>query len=178
MRYFTRGWANSELTDEEDATVRGAYEARLAEIGPRLPTSMADLRRVSLHDALIESVRWTPSLAELRLDLVAGDLEVGYRALHLTYRGAMLGKARTESLRNAASNREACVLYQEIDIVDDGLLVHRLLFWPNDEVTIEFNELGYVCEPRDGRRVTLGGAFVIADEEDDDEPGARIARAH
>jgi hypothetical protein len=63
-----------------------------------------------------------------------------------------------------ACNRDACVLYQEIDITDDGALAHRLLFWPSDEVTIEFNELEYVCAPRNDRRVTLGGAFVVEEE--------------
>jgi hypothetical protein len=127
-------------------------------------------RDVSLHDALIESVRWIPSLAELRLQLVAGTSEAGYHAIQLKYRGAMLGKSRVESLRNVACNREACVLYQEIDIADDGTLAHRLLFWPNDEVTIEFGELEYLSVPRDDCRVTLAGAFVVqlGDEEEED----------
>jgi hypothetical protein len=126
---------------------------------------MISLRRgVSLHDALIESVRWKPSEAELRLTLVAGTSGAGYQAVHLTYRGAMLGKHRVESLRNAACDREACVLYQEIDIEDDGTLVHRLLFWPRDEVTLEFRELEYACTPRNDRRVTLGGAFAVEEQ--------------
>jgi hypothetical protein len=100
---------------------------------------------------------------------VIGTSESGYHAVQLTYRGAMLGKSRVESLRNVACNREACVLYQEIDVTDDGTLVHRLLFWPNDEVTIEFGELEYVSAPRDDCRVTLAGAFVVelGDEEED-----------
>jgi hypothetical protein len=87
----------------------------------------------------------------------------------------MLGKRRIESLRNVACNRDACVLYQEIDIANEGALVHRLLFWPNDEVTIEFSDLEYVCVPRDDCRVTLGGAFVVLDG-DEGEDGARAAR--
>jgi hypothetical protein len=94
------------------------------------PLDVAEREGVSLHDALIDSVRWKPSLAELRVTLVAGTLEVSYETIDLIYRGARLGKHRIESLRNAACNREACVLYQEIDIDDDdGTLIHRLLFW-------------------------------------------------
>ncbi len=76
----------------------------------------------------------------------------------------MLGRSRIESLRNVASNRDACVLDQELDIADDGVLAHRLLFWPNEEVTIEFSELDYVSAPRDDCRVTLGHAFVVVEE--------------
>lgn len=170
MRYFTRGWANGELTDQEDEAVWKAYDARLGEIAPRLPPSITRLHDgVSLHDALIESVRWKPSAAELRLSLVGGTSEAGYQAIDLTYRGAMLGWHRLESLRNVACNREACILYQEIDIADDGALVHRLLFWPSDEVTIDFRELEYACVPRADCRVTLHGAFVIEDEDEDED---------
>lgn len=165
MRYFTRGWANGELTDDEVEKVREAYEKRLAEIASRLPSAVTRLEQgVSLHDALIESVRWTPSVAELRLTLVAGDLEVGYHAIQLTYRGAVLGNHRIESLRNVAHNREACVLYDEVDIADDGTLAHRLLFWPNEEVAIDFRELQYACTPRNDRRVTRGSAFMVDKE--------------
>jgi len=79
----------------------------------------------------------------------------------------MLGHSRIESLRNVACNREACVLYQEIDVADDGTLTHRLLFWPNDEVTIDFNELDYACAPRGDCRVSLPGAFVVEDEDEE-----------
>jgi len=169
MRYFTRGWANGELTEEEDDTLSRAYEARLTEITPRLPPSMVRLLEgASLHDAIIESVRWAPSQAELRLKLVCGASDVGYRGVQLTYRGAMLGKARIESLRNVANDREACILYQEVDIDEEGVLAHRLLCWPNAEVTIEFRELDYVSAPRDDRRVTLAGAFVVVEDGDDE----------
>ena len=167
VRYFSRGWANGDLSDEEDETVNRAYETRLAEIASRLPPPLTRLwQGVSLHDALIESVHWKPSVAELLLTLVAGTMETGYHTVHLTYRGAMLGKHRIDSLRSAARDREACILYQEIDIADDGMLVHRLLFWPRDEVTIDFRELDYACTPRNDCRVTLGGTFVEDDNED------------
>lgn len=162
MRYFTRGWANGELTEEEGAAVNAAYRARIAEIAPRLPPAMIRLRQgVSLHDAVIESVRWDPSRKRLRLALVAEALEVGYQLLELTYHGAMLGKARIDSLRNVVSNKGACVLYQELDISEDGDLVHRLLFYPNEEVTIDFRSLDYTSTPRADARMTFGGVFAI-----------------
>lgn len=161
MKYFTRGWANGELGDLETDRVREAYVARLEAIAAKLPPPMARLGAASLHDALIESVRWKPSAAELRVALVAGDSQTGYESVVLTYRGAMLGEPRIESLRRVARDREACVLYDEVDLADDGALVHRLLFWPNEELTIEFRELEYSSAPRPDRRLAPGSAFVV-----------------
>jgi hypothetical protein len=42
--------------------------------------------------------------------------------------------------------------------------VHRILFWPRDELTIEFRELRMEVTPRADRRVDLGPAY-LADEE-------------
>ena len=163
MRYFTRGWAVGDLTEEESDRASERYAARLDAIADRLSPPMARLRSgVSLHDALIESVRWNPQVAELRLTLVAGTLERGYHTVVLVYRGALLGVQRIESLRRAASNREACVLYNEIDVADDGTFVHRILFWPSEETTIDFRELEYLDTPRGDCRVHLAGAFVVA----------------
>jgi hypothetical protein len=38
------------------------------------------------------------------------------------------------------------------------------LFWPRDEVTIDFRELRLQITPRADRRVELGGAFVEIDD--------------
>lgn len=105
------GWANGEHTNEEDAAIRQGYRARLSEIEPRLPVAMLRLRdKTSLHDALIESVHWSPARAELPVSLVCEKVDTGYQTIPLTYHGALLGKRRVTSMRNAAQNKEACIL--------------------------------------------------------------------
>jgi hypothetical protein len=176
MRYFTRGWANGELGDAGEQ-IAEAYRRRLDEITPRLPESARVLaREINLHDAIIERVRWCPATRELSLELVAHVDRAGYRTIALTYLGALLGEQRLETLRMVARDRETEILYDEVDIDDDDnddLLVHRLLFWPRDELTIDFRELRLEVTPRDDKRVTLGGAFVEVQPADDDtsEPG-------
>jgi hypothetical protein len=165
MRYFSRGWANGELDDDEDKRAMDAYARRLDTITPRLPDPARKLARdVGLHDAIIGSVLWRPAVQELTLTLATGTSETGYYTVTLTYVGAMLGVRRVDTLRAVARDRETEVLYHEVDIEDDGLLVHRLLFWPRDELTIDFRELRLQVTPRADRRVEPGRAFV----EDDD----------
>jgi hypothetical protein len=165
MRYFTRGWANGELDDDDAERVKNAYRRNLDAIIPRLSEPARKLVcDVTLHDAIIECVRWRPVAMELTLTLATISDEAGYHTVTLTYLGAMLGSRRVDSLRAAARDRETGVLYDEVDIGDDGLLIHRLLFWPREELTIDFRELRLQITPREDRRVNLGGAFIEADE--------------
>jgi hypothetical protein len=170
MRYFSRGWVNGDLDDDECDQVSKAYEARLTEIAPRLPESLVRLaREVSLHDAVIESITWSPSLRVLTLELIAGDLQRGYHAATLTYSGALLGEQRLETLRSVGRDREACVLYDEVDLGTDGLLVHRILFWPREELTIDFEALELTVADRADRRVLMGNAFQEINAAEEDE---------
>ena len=168
MRYFTRGFTNGELDDDESDRVVAAYRQRLVDIAPRLAGAMLQLARdVDVHDAIIESVQWTPDSNELAVTLVAGAGERGCRSIALAYTGARLGRERIESLRRAALHRETQVLYREVDVDDDGLMVHRLLFWPCEEVTIEFDALRLDVAVREDSRVRLRGAFVESQSRDE-----------
>jgi hypothetical protein len=161
MIYFTRGWANGELSDVESEEVVAAYEKRLTEILPRLPKAFARLaREINLHDGIIEQVQWNPAEKLLRLSLVCGDLQNGYTLIEIMYGGALLGEPRIEALRRAACARDVVLLYDEVDIQPDGLLTHRLLFHPRDEVTIDFETVSLSALPRSDKRVNLGAAFI------------------
>jgi hypothetical protein len=138
---------------------------RLAKISPRLPPAMLRLaREVRLHDGLLESVRWSSKKKLLKLDLVCGQLERGYSLVELTYGGALLGEQRFNALKRAALSRETELLYDEVDISEDGLLCHRILCMSSS--------------PRPDRRVELLGAFCEAPVASEDQGlgAARFAR--
>jgi hypothetical protein len=123
MIYFTRGWANGEWSDVRSEEVGNAYEKRLAEILPSLPTALVRLaREISLHDGVIAQVEWRPAEKVLGLSLVCGDLQNGYALVEIIYGGALLGEQRIEALRRAACARDVELLYDEVDIQPDGLL--------------------------------------------------------
>lgn len=171
MRYFTRGWMSGELTDAETERTGEAYRARVAEIAPRLPPAMLRLTRdFSLHDALVERIVWNPTARCLRLSLVCGNVQRGHSLAQLTYDRAMLGQPRVDSLKRAAECRHTELVYDEVDVEDDGHLSHRLLFVPSEEVTIEFERFDMTVSPRPDRRVELLGPFL--EEGPDDEAGA------
>ena len=79
----------------------------------------------------------------------------------LTYSGALLGEQRLCTLRDVARDRETAILESEVDCDDDGGFSHRLLFWPRDELTIDFAGLSLEIADHEDRRVNLGGGFFV-----------------
>jgi len=169
MRYLTRGWAGGDLDDAECEAASAAYLARLDEIGDRLPPTVLRLaREINLHDAIVEWVHWAPIPKTLEISFVTSSDRHGRGAVLLTYRGALLGVQKVETLRRVARDREACVLYDEVDRNSSGELVHRLLFWPNEELGIDFAELELSVSERTDQRVNLNPYFIESIEDEDE----------
>lgn len=175
MRYFTRGWANGDLNDSEVEAVTAAYSARVAVIEDRLPEPMLRLARLgSLHDGVIEQVTWDPASKCLMLDLVTWTPSPSqhFQSVRLTVAGALLGQRRLDTLRAVAADRSSCILYWEVDVADDqdsaeAPLILRFLFWPREELSIDFAELTLDVVDRTDDRVRLHPYFVeIAPDED------------
>ncbi len=160
MKYFTRGWTNGELSDKEAEGMPELYRKHISEISPRLPPSIAKLAAINLHDTIIEQVRLNEKAKTFSFVLVAGDLQRGYWGVDLKYSGVQIGDSYLQILRERTRDRETCILYDELDAEDDGHFVHRLLFWPQGEISIWFLELAVNETRREDRRVHLGGSFI------------------
>ncbi|MBI5362462.1 MAG: hypothetical protein HZA53_04730 [Planctomycetes bacterium] len=166
MKYFTRGWVNGELDDDASEAVVVAYRRRLEAIMPSLPESVRRLaREVSLHDALVEQVRWRPHDRTLTLVFVVTCGPGAPGTARVVYEGALLGERRLDALRSVARDRDAVLLYDEVDLGEDGGLVHRLLFWPREEVTVDCRVVHVELAPRGDCRVELSPGFLIEDPE-------------
>jgi hypothetical protein len=166
MRYFTRGFVEGELGEDEQEQVRMAYARRLETILPELPAPLRELSGLSLHDGHVETVTWEPAARRLCLSLVAGHSR-RWRTVTLTYSGALLGERRIQTLRDVARDRSTQILADEVDREADGTFSHRLLFWPRDELTIDFTGLELVTAERPDDRVSLRPFFVEKSPEDD-----------
>lgn len=167
MRYFTREWADGLLSDEETDRASDAYRARLAEVRPLLPPGAGELADAELHDAVIDLVAWAPHARRLVVSWVAGDLQLGYVEVGSVYTGVTLGPEAVEALCDLARDRAAELMYDEVDLADDGSLRHRLLFWPRHEVVVEFTDVQVTVDPRPDRRVDPGQAFHEEGPEDE-----------
>jgi hypothetical protein len=164
MKWLTRGWHEGEFTDAESEQTRRAYWQHVERIAPGLEPSVAELaRKTNLHDAIIEVVHVYQREQRLVLTVVAGDQQAGYQAITLDYLGVKIGDHYMDVLRRRSRDRETELLCDEVDVEHDGGYVHRLLFWPEGEVSIAFEHLKMSSAARADRRTFLSGSFVEHD---------------
>jgi hypothetical protein len=172
MRFFTPEWHDADLSEEDTDAVFLAYEQHLEQIWPRLHATVRALAgTLSLNDALIRRVVLDRSGREVRLELRAGDDEIGYCDVDLTYLGAIVDASDVTRLAEAARDPETILLYDELDLAADDHdhdhdddedddseadgYVHRFLFWPFREIEILFSALAVRIAPRADGRVPL-----------------------
>jgi hypothetical protein len=149
VRFFTRAWHGGEMPDAEAEQVASAYEAHLAALGPRLPNDARRLwTEVSLHDALLRTVQRAANGFEMLFR--AGDNSTGYFDARLSYDDVKLSASDEQFLRNAVGRRDVELLYDEFDAAD-AHWVHRFLFWPYREVSIDFGVFTLAVTPAVGR---------------------------
>jgi hypothetical protein len=175
MKYFTRGWAHGEFTEDAANAIRESYWQRVEAIAPQLTAEASQLANdLVLHDALLAQVRWNAAAQDLALVLICGSSDDGYREIRLTYSGAELGDRPIAVLRERARDRMTELAYDEVDVDPDGTFVHRLLFEPEGELSIWFKDVAIDIADLADRRVELPDFFVEEapppDEGADDQP--------
>jgi hypothetical protein len=142
MKFFTREWANGDLPDERFADVRAKYWQHINSLLPNLPESVTQLaKQINLHDSLVRRVVLNRGTRNLALELRCGDLQTGYFDLDLIYSGVVLETLDFTTLVKRARDRQTELLYHEVDLNEDGNYAHRILFWPEGEISIIFSAL-------------------------------------
>jgi hypothetical protein len=155
VKYFTPSWAGlgdcdslavpPEVAQEEFQAVIDAYGKHVARLLPSVPPDLHDLvqGKISLHDGLVLDARLDDAGKDLRLLLRCGNCQDGYFDLELRY-GALREPRPTASQLEELLSLRAEALCTEFDRTEDGLLVHRILFWkppPYRELEMVFDEL-------------------------------------
>jgi hypothetical protein len=162
MRYFTRGWANGELSDEEEDSTPKAYWKHIEGLLPTVPAAVARLAKTNLHDGLIARVRLDRRRKTLVLVLIVrNDGDRSCSEITLNYAGVAMSDRYVETLTARARDRESCVLYDEIDSEPDGSYVHRFLFWPEGEISVWFRKFSLKKAKRPDARLQLAPYFVV-----------------
>jgi Protein of unknown function (DUF4085) len=159
MKFFTREWITSELKDEEFESVVPAYNRHLVKITPHLTPNLHNfVKTVNLHDGIIRRIVVDYTELILGLYLRCGDLQQGYYDLDIRYKDIQIDKAVVDTLAMAALNEKTEILYDELDITDDNKYIHRMIFYPDYEISIKFQDLEYEQIKKNNRD------FLIATE--------------
>ena len=166
MKYFTRGWHNGDLDDRTTEDVAQEYRKEIEDLSRTMSPAVRRLAmETDLHDAIIERVVLNEASRKLTMYLVAGDLQIGYNGVQIAYEDVRIDRCDVDVLEQRANDRCTCILSQEIGRSHDGHYIHKLLFWPEGEVSVSFRDLMLTVARRENRRVDLAGHFVAEDSE-------------
>jgi|tagenome__1003787_1003787.scaffolds.fasta_scaffold19850960_1 hypothetical protein len=146
MKWFTREWADCALDDDELERRRVDYQRHLESIGADLDGGAEQLLSVYLHDAQVRVCNLDED-ATLRLRALTGDLQRGYEWLSLQYHRAGIVGATIEDLSGRITEHGTELLYDEVDVCNDGRYEHRILMWPDGEFGVRFASLTVTREP-------------------------------
>jgi hypothetical protein len=175
MNYFTKEWASGGLEEEEWERAVPEYQAHIDSIiGKLSPSLNTFLNSISIHDALINHVDIDEEKSTVKIQLVNGDIQTGYRNLKMTYSGVDFLHLDLDKLAHLARDRRTELLYDEIDCLENGYFIHRILSYgryQNEnyiDIEFRFEDFTFVETPRADRTVDGGGdpIYFIDDDEE------------
>jgi hypothetical protein len=170
-------WFKDEAYADDDTDwprVLSAYAAHLAEIAPRLPANLVDLAtdpRMDLHDGRFRKVQVDRTARAVALVIDCGNLQVGYRRLHLRFDAANVVPDNSQLLAEAIGaefranhwhQRRSVTEIRavEVDLLPGDRFALRLRLWPFYEFAVEFSALSIRESPLAGRGPARAGRFV------------------
>lgn len=165
MKFLTKEIYDSWYSNHEDDRPLGAaYKAYQATVRnasaawPERVRALAELRGVD--DGLVVEVHHLRSLNRLILVLRCGHLQMGYYDLVLSYYDAEISPEHELTLARIARSSREEVFEQELEVAEDGRIVHRLMFHPGDWFAISCRELDWTSISRPNRELPqLGDRF-------------------
>ena len=144
MRFFTHEWALLEGPDAN--AVYTAYERVIRTASDKLGIRLEDfVREFDLRGSLVDRISSSKSCDDLRLELVIGDNQRGYSALHLSYLGGQITYSG-DSLIEALDARSTRIRFDEFDLEAGDKLHHRFLLWPKQRGEMEISCVGFSWE--------------------------------
>jgi hypothetical protein len=135
VKWFSNDWRGRMSCAQQDAVEReyAAHVAALRELGD---SSIVALLNLYLHDGQVHSTRLVDDRFEWRI--LVGDLQAGYEFVTIVYRGAEVLLGPDELGLDRLTDPDVEVLYDEVEPLADGSVMHRILLWPEGELWIRF----------------------------------------
>lgn len=163
MKYFTREWWAGDAPNIE--ATRESYWSYVASIRDRLPPDVAMLaEKVSLHDSKVRE--FSVSIAEKQVVLLLDGYADPWtpagsdiaRKISLLYQDVVSVHSTNDFSwgNDVAEHLDSSDLgYQEIELLPDGLIEHRMLFASGIELIVRFKSLRLTYE--DSAQPSAGG---------------------
>jgi hypothetical protein len=160
MKYFTKAWHRGELADSEVDRLQKCYWDYIEENKNSFPNSVRLLAiEVNLHDGLFSAVNVNQSANALKMSVIIGDLQAGHEDLDLIYSGVDFTRLDIDHLRSLANAENTEFLYDELENLGNDNYEHRISFWPDGEISIQFKTIEISRHPRKDRKRIFNNAI-------------------
>jgi hypothetical protein len=148
MRFFPPETSFAKANPLEYDAARAAYQRHVDLVAPKLPPSLLSLARGSLNlqEASVRRCTFEEAKDQVRLLLTlhAGAAE---QVVELVYEGVDPEALDVETLTAFATEPQSEVLYDEVDVLDNGAYAHRILFSPGPGRELELRFSRFAVRP-------------------------------
>lgn len=155
MKYFTKDWCFSNLDDDEIEKRLKNYRTYIHNVYKKLPFVLKNLiKTINFHDGKLEKVSFIQNKRTLILKGVFGDLEVGYYFLEVKY--LKVSNLEIDFLDSVFKNQEIEILSDEIEVLNENLFSHKILFSTKQDINIQFQDIKITIQnakPKDYKKL-------------------------
>ncbi len=138
MKYFSKEWCFSELEDREIQKRVDFYQKYIERIFNELPYVLKILLKINLHDGIVKQVTFSKHSNNIKIIGLFGDLQVGYFALTLNYKGLI--NSNIENLITIFKEKKLNILSDELER-KNKYFSHKFLFTNQNEIDLNFKDL-------------------------------------
>jgi len=133
------------MSDAQVEEVLRDYHRHVDDLRARLGDRPRALLDLNLHDGQVQSFILSPPSFTWRV--LIGDLQRGYEFVSVRYDDAEVvgGQEGLDDLKLTEPGSE--ILYDELEELPEGRLIHRVLVWPEGEVWVRFSDVHIHHEP-------------------------------
>lgn len=160
MQFFNAAWFEGD--DEDCKRILAKYEDYIITIKDHLPSELARfIDFVNLHDGLFKSIRVDRQSSQLEMQLVVGDLQVGYSGLKVRYHLLGVDDELLAALETIDKIKNTEVLYDEVLLLDEFVYAHNWLLYPEQELSIRFDQFAFEAVDVEGRDSARATPFLV-----------------
>lgn len=142
MQYFTKEWCLGRLDDNVTNEILNNYKNYIKNIFDTLPFTLKLLtKNLNLHDGLIKKVIILKNSKSLELQILCGDLQLGYFFLAIEYLEVL--NVSDIILTNFFKAKKLEVLSDEIKMLSKTSFSHKILFSNEQYIDIHFKDIRF-----------------------------------
>lgn len=139
MKFFKKEYFLDEIEDSLLDKAFTEYDEYIEKNFSKFPVVLKILsKHIFLHDGILKQVVYEKNKGLLIFEYICGDLQFGYFGLKISYE--LIKKFKSSFLIELFNDKEMQILYDEIEILNQDIFEHRVLYENGSETTITFKK--------------------------------------